>query len=169
MITNVAIDAMKAMEGVEWITALKSGAIAKLVDDKTLQPDLFDQRNLMSMTHADYPGERLIACRNPALAKRRAEKRKDLLAATVSELDHVKSMVVAGSLAGAGKIGVRVGKVIAKRKVAKHFDLVIGETTFEYAINAARVAEEAALDGLYVIRTSVAADGMTPEQTVLND
>ena len=71
MITNVQIDAMRTMDGVDWITALKSGKIAKLVDDKTLQPDLFDERNLLSMTHPDFPGERLVACRNPALAKRR--------------------------------------------------------------------------------------------------
>jgi transposase len=168
MITNVQIDAMRTMEGVDWITALKSGGIAKLVDDKTLQPDLFDERNLLSLTHPDYPGERLIACRNPALAKRRAEKRKDLIAATSAELDHVKAMVAAGKLSGAGPIGVRVGKVVGRHKVAKHFDLTITDNAFEYRVAEARVAEEAALDGIYVIRTSVAADAMRPEQAVLN-
>ena len=168
MITNVQLAAMCTMDGVDWITALKSGAIAKLVDDKTLQPDLFDERNLLSLTHPDYPGERLVACRNPALAKRRCEKRKDLIAATAVELEAVKAMVAAGKLSGAGKIGVRVGRVVGRRKVAKHFDLTITDNAFGYAVAEARVAEEAALDGLYVIRTSVAADAMSPEQAVLN-
>ncbi len=168
MITNVQISAMQMMTGVDWITALKSGAIAGLVDDKTLQPDLFDERNLLSLTHPDYPGERLVACRNPALAKRRAEKRKDLLAATALELDKVKAMVAAGKLSGSAAICVRVGKVIGRHKVAKHFDLTITDDTFDYVTADARIVEEAALDGLYVIRTSVAADAMSSEQAVLN-
>ena len=168
MITNVQIDAIRTMDGVDWITALKSGAIAKLVDDKTLQPDLFDERNLLSLMHPDYPGERLVACRNPALAKRRSEKRKELIAATSAELDKVRTMVAGGKFSGAGKIGVRVGKVVSRRKVAKHFDLTITDNAFTYAVAEARVAEEAALDGLYVIRTSVAAEAMSSEQAVLN-
>ena len=168
MITNIQISAIRTMDGVDWITALKSGAIAKLVDDKTLQPDLFDERNLMSLTHPDYPGERLVACRNPALAKRRAEKRRALIAATSSDLDHVKAMAAGGTLCGAGPIGVRVGKVVGRHKVAKHFDLTITDTAFDYVVAEARVAEEAALDGLYVIRTSVAKADMSSEQAVLN-
>jgi Transposase DDE domain len=168
MISNVQIEAMRKMDGVDWITALKSGAIAGLVDAGALQFDLFDDRNLISLTHADYPGERLVACRNPALATRRQEKRQALLTATTAELDKVKAMVLSGALAGAAKIGVRVGKVIAKFKVAKHFDLDIKDGAFNFTVNTERVAEEAALDGLYVIRTSVAANEMTPEQAVLN-
>ena len=168
MISNVQIDALRTMDGVDWITALKSGAIAKLVDDKTLQPDLFDERNLISLTHDDYPGERLVACRNPSLATLRAEKRKDLLAATTLELDKVKAMVMSGRLAGAANIGVRVGKVIGKFKVGKHFDLDIKDGAFAFSVNAGRVAAEAALDGLYVIRTSVDKTAMSSEQAVLN-
>ena len=168
MISNVQIDALRTMDGVDWITALKSGAIAKLVDDKTLQPDLFDERNLISLTHEDYPGERLVACRNPSLATLRAEKRKDLLAATTLELDKVKAMVMSGRLAGAADIGVRVGKVIGKYKVGKHFDLDIKDGAFAFSVSAERVAAEAALDGLYVIRTSVDKTDMSSEQAVLN-
>ena len=168
MISNVQIDALRTMDGVDWITALKSGAIAKLVDDKTLQPDLFDERNLISLTHDDYPGERLVACRNPSLATLRAEKRKDLLAATTLELDKVKAMVMSGRLSGAANIGVRVGKVIGKFKVGKHFDLDIKDGAFAFSVNAGRVAAEAALDGLYVIRTSVDKTAMSSEQAVLN-
>ena len=168
MISNVQIDAMRKMDGVDWITALKSGAIAGLIDDKTLQPDLFDERNLINFTNEKYPGERLIACRNPALAKRRRQKRLDLLAATAGELDKVKAMVMSGALSGAAKVGVRVGKVIAKFKVAKHFKLDIEDGSFRYEVDAAKVAAEATLDGIYVIRTSVETGDMTPEQTVLN-
>ena len=168
MISNVQIDAIAKLDGVDWITALKSGAIAKLADAGHLQLDLFDERNLISLTHADYPGERLVACRNPALAKLRTEKRKDLIAATAREIAKVQAMVVNGRLAGRDKIGVRIGKVIDKYKVAKHFDLDIKEGSFSFAINQARVAAEAALDGLYVIRTSVAEASMTAEQAVLN-
>ena len=168
MISNVQIHAMRTMDGVDWITALKSGAIARLVDDKTLQPDLFDERNLISLTHPDYPGERLVACRNPSLATRRREKRLELLAATAAELDKVKAMVMAGTLVGAAKIGVRVGKVIGKFKVAKHFELHIQDGSFRYDLNEETIATEAALDGLYVIRTNVTASDMTSEQTVLN-
>jgi transposase len=168
MISNVQIGSMREMPGIDWITALRSGAIAALLDDKTLQPDLFDERNLMSLTHPDYPGERLVACRNPALAERRAKKRSDLIAATAAKLDAVKRSVDAGRLRGAAKIGVRVGKVVARHKVEKHFDLTITDASFTFAVVQARVAEEAALDGIYVIRTSVADAAMTSEQAVLS-
>ena len=168
MISNVQIDAMSKIDGVDWITALKSGAIARLADAGHLQLDLFDERNLISLTHDDYPGERLVACRNPALARLRAEKRKDLIAATTRELDKVRAMVMGGRLVGRDKIGVRVGKVIGKYKVGKHFDLDIKDGAFGFKVSEARVAAEAALDGLYVIRTSVEAADMTAEQAVLN-
>jgi hypothetical protein len=159
---------MRKMEGVDWITALKSGAIAKLAEGGRLQLDLFDERNLISLTHADYPGERLIACRNPALAKLRAEKRKDLIAATVREFDKVAAMVAGGRLKGAAKIGMRVGKVANKYKVRKHFDIAIGEAALTFKVNDASVAAEAALDGLYVLRTSAEPAAMSAEETVLN-
>jgi hypothetical protein len=168
MISNVQIEALAKLDGVDWITALKSGAIARLAEGGHLQLDLFDERNLITLSHEDYPGERLIACRNPALARQRAEKRRDLIAATTAELDKVAAMVAAGRLKGAGAIGVRAGKVADKYKVAKHFDLTIGEASFAYKINEARVAAEAALDGLYVIRTSVAEADMGDGQAVLS-
>ena len=168
MISNVQIDAMRKMDGIDWIKALKSGAIAKLADAGALQLDLFDERNLISLTLADYPGERLVACRNPPLARLRAAKRQELIAATAKELDKIKAMVRAGRLEGRDRIGVRVGKVIGKYKVAKHFDLDITDGAFSFEVNADRVATEAALDGLYVIRTSVAAEAMSAEAAVLN-
>jgi transposase len=168
MISNVQIEALAKLDGVDWITALKSGAIARLAEGGHLQLDLFDERNLISLTHEDYPGERLIACRNGALARQRAEKRRDLIAATERELDKVAAMVAAGRLKGAGAIGVRAGKVADRYKVAKHFDLAIAEASFAFKVNAERVAAEAALDGLYVIRTSVAEADMAAGQAVLN-
>jgi Transposase DDE domain len=168
MISNVQIEALAKLDGVDWITALKSGAIARLAEGGHLQLDLFDERNLITLTHEDYPGERLIACRNGALARQRAEKRRDLIAATERELDKVAAMVAAGRLKGAGAIGVRAGKVLDKYKVAKHFDLTIAQAAFAFKINAERVAAEAALDGLYVIRTSVAEADMGPGEAVLS-
>jgi Transposase DDE domain len=168
MISNVQIEAMRQLDGVDWITALKSGAIAKLAEAGRLQLDLFDERNLISLTHEDYPGERLIACRNPALARLRAEKRQDLIAATARELEKVAAMVAAGRLKGADRIGVRVGKVIGKYKVGKHFELAIKDAAFTFKTDDKSIAAEAALDGLYVIRTSVAQTDMTAEQAVLN-
>jgi hypothetical protein len=166
MISNIQIEAMRKLDGVDWITALKSGAIAKLAEGGHLQLDLFDERNLISFTHADFPGERLIACRNPALARLRAEKRQDLIAATTRELEKVAAMVVGDRLKGAGTIGVRAGKVADKYKVAKHFELTITDAAFSFEVKDESVAAEAALDGLYVIRTSVT--DMTAEQAVLN-
>jgi Transposase DDE domain len=168
MISNVQIEALDKLDGVDWITALKTGAIAKLADGGHLQLDLFDERNLISLRHEDYPGERLVACRNPALAKRRAEKRRELIAATIAELEKVAAMVRAGRLAGRAAIGVRVGKVIGKYKVGKHFDYEILDGSFSFRVNDARVSAEAALDGLYVIRTSVGETEMTAEEAVLN-
>jgi hypothetical protein len=168
MISNIQIEAMRKLDGVDWITALKSGAIAKLAEDGHLQLDLFDERNLISFTHADYPGERLIACRNPALARLRAEKRQNLIAATTRELERVAAMVVGGRLKGAGTIGVRAGKVADKYKVAKHFELAITDAAFTFELKDESVAAEVALDGLYVIRTSVTQTDMTAEQAVLN-
>jgi transposase len=168
MISNIQIEALRKLAGVDWITALKSGAIARLAEGGRLQLDLFDERNLISLTHEDYPGERLIACRNPALAKLRAEKRQDLIAATTRELEKVAAMVAGGRLKGAGRIGVRAGKVADKYKVAKHFDLTITDAAFAFKVKDESVAAEAALDGLYVIRTSVAEADMTAGQAVLN-
>jgi transposase len=160
MIAHKAIAALRTHEGIGWITALKSGAIRTLIDQGQLQLDLFDERNLFEFTHPDYPGERLVACRNPELAALRAHKREALLQATENNLAKVRAMVQAGRLQGQDKIGVRVGRVINQYKVAKHFTLAIEDQAFAFTRKAESVAAEAALDGLYVIRTSVPAQTM---------
>jgi hypothetical protein len=168
MISNVQVDALRQLDGVDWITALKSGAIAKLAEAGQLQLDLFDERNLISFTHPDYPGERLIACRNPALARLRAAKRADLIAATTRELERVAAMVSGGRLKGAGRIGLRAGQGANKYKVRKHFKIEIGDAALSFKVDEGSVAAEAALDGLYVIRTSAGPDAMSDAETVLN-
>ncbi|UCH26693.1 MAG: IS1634 family transposase [Trueperaceae bacterium] len=166
MISQKQIDQLKDQSGVQWISALRSGAIQKLLQEEVIQPGLFDEQNLFSITHADYPGERLVVCRNLEMAKLRAHKRQALLEATITELDKVKAMVAGGRLKAADAIGVRVGKVINKRKVAKHFELTIGENSFEYRLNQKRIEQEAASDGIYVIRTSLSQERMSSEDTV---
>src|SRR5674476_1232132 len=127
---------------------------------------LFDQVNLAEITHPDYPGERLVACRNPALATERARKRLALLEATDIELAKIVAAVAAGRLAGAGKIGVRVGKVVGRYKMAKHYLLDITDDTFVFTRDQDQIAAEAALDGLYVIRTTVAPEQMDAAKVV---
>lgn len=166
MISQKAIDELRTKDGVDWITALKSGAIRALVEDKTLQPDLFDERNLFEISHPDYPGERLVACRNPSLAKLRAEKREALLQATEKNLSGIKQRVAAGRLAGQDKIGLKVGRIINQYKVAKHFVLSIEDGAFSYQRKQETIAQEAALDGIYIIRTSVAAECMDGDACV---
>jgi hypothetical protein len=142
-----------------WITALRAPAIAKLArDDGPLQMSLFDTQDLAEIAHPDYPDERLIACRNPALAAERARKRDDLLQATDKELTRIGDRVARGTLSGAAEIGKAVGKVSGKYKVDKHFATTITDTSFTFERNHAAIAAEAALDGIYVLRTSVAAD-----------
>lgn len=167
MISSASIEQLRA-DRFGWISALKSGQIRSLLSDGALQMDLFDERNLFELQHPDFPGERLVACRNPALAKRRAHKRTALLEATKGELDKVRAMVVRGSLHGAADIGVRVGKALNKYKVAKHFDLTIDEAAFDFTLRHDKIAEEAALDGLYVIRTAVTQRHMSADDAVRN-
>ncbi len=155
MISQKAINTLREQQGIAWITALKSGAIRTLVDNGQLQLDLFDERNLFEFTHPDYPGERLVACRNAQLAALRTHKREDLLQATEKNLEKVRTMVQAGRLRGQDNIGVRVGKVINQYKVAKHFTLEIQDCSFSFQRQQECIAAEAALDGLYIIRTSV--------------
>src|SRR3990167_4954759 len=157
MISQTQISALQALAGVDWLTALKTGAIRDLVADGHMQLGLFDERNLFELAHPDFPGERLVACRNPELAKLRAHKRQALLAATVKELEKVRGMVARGTLKGRDAIGVRIGKVVNKYKVAKHVKLEIQDEGLEFQLDEQRIAAEAALDGIYVIRTSVPA------------
>jgi transposase len=166
MISQKAIDEFKGVPGVAWITALKSAQIRALVGEGGLQMGLFDERNLFEFTHPDYPGERLVACRNPQLAQLRAAKRADLLKATAAELDKVCAMVTRGKLVGTDKIGVRVGRVINKYKVAKHFELTIEKTGFSYRIDEHKVEPEAALDGIYMLRTPLRAELITAADIV---
>lgn len=168
MITNAHVSTMAAMEGVAWITALKSAAIRRLVDDKSIEMTLFDQRNLFEIAHPDYPGERLVACRNNELAKRRAHKRQELIEATKVKLDEIREQVKSGKRRGNAKIGVAVGKVVNKFKVAKHFVLNIESRAFSYELDLNRIEEEARLDGIYVIRTSVTKEKATPDESVRN-
>lgn len=160
MITHKAIETLRKREGIGWITALKSGAIRTLIDQGQLQLGLFDERNLFELTHPDYPGERLVACRNPELAALRAHTREDLLQATEKNLEKVRARVQAGRLRGQDKIGLRVGKVINQYKVAKHFTLDIKDGAFTFTRKTQNITAEAALDGIYVIRTSVPASRM---------
>ena len=153
MISQKAIDQFKVLPGVAWITALKSAQIRAVLAEGGLQLGLFDERNLCEFTHPDYPGERLVACRNPQLAQSRAAKRAELLRATAADLDQVRTMVEHKKLVGADKIGLRVGRVVNKYKVAKHFELTIEQARFSYRIDEHKVAQEAALDGIYVLRT----------------
>ncbi len=170
MITNARIDKLKELpadDGFAWLTCLRAPAIAALAaDGGPLQMSLFDQQDLAEISHPDYPDERLVACRNPALADQRARNREDLLACTGQLLDNIATRVGNGTLAGKDRIGMAVGKVIDKYKVGKHFTLHIGETTFSYQRDQAHIHAEAALDGIYVIRTSVSADKLDPADVV---
>jgi hypothetical protein len=158
MITGTRIDDLRKLEGMDWVTALKAPAIARLAaDDGPLQMSLFDTQNLAEITHPDYPGERLICCHNPVLEADRARTRTELLADTEAELTKIKASAEAGRLKDPDKIGIRVGKVINKRKVAKHFILDISPGRLAWRRDEQKIAAEAALDGIYVIRTSVPA------------
>ena len=168
MISSKAIAELRETEGVGWITALKSVSIKALVEQGQLQLDLFDEVNLVELSSPEYPGERLVACRNPELAKLRAHKREELLAATERNLDKIKSRVAAGKLVGSDEIGVRVGKVVNQYKVAKHFELTIEDHAFNFVRKLEAIAAEAALDGIYIIRTSLSATQMDAPDCVRN-
>jgi Transposase DDE domain len=158
MITSARIEALKDLGGMGWLTALRAPAIAALAaDDGPLQLSLFDQQDLAEISHPDYPGERLIACHNPVLAADRARTRTELLAATEAALAPLLARVQAGRLRGADAIGIAAGKLINKYKVGKHFHLEITDTTLAITRDQDAIAAEAALDGIYVLRTSVPA------------
>jgi transposase len=158
MITKTRIAELRGLEGAGWVTALRAPDIAALAaDDGPLQLSLFDEQNFAEITHPDYPGERLVCCRNPALKVSRAVKREKLLAATEADLDKIKKSVAAGRLKDPDKIGVRVGKAIGKHKVGKHFTWEITGGAFSFRRDEEKIAAEAALDGIYVIRTTMTA------------
>jgi hypothetical protein len=157
MITQARIDAEIAPAGLDWITALRAPAIRALAEAGALQMSLFDARDMAAITSPDYPGERLVVCRNPDLARERARKRQDLLAATEKDLAVIAAAVrrARKPLRGEAAIALKVGAVVNRHKMAKHFDLVIGEESFTFHRKAAAIAAEAALDGIYVVRTSL--------------
>jgi Transposase DDE domain len=160
MITSMRIEANLKPAGLDWITALRAPAIQALAaDGGPLQLSLFDQRDLAEIASPDYPGERLVVCRNPALAEERRRKRHDLLDATARELARIQERVrrPRQPLRGAAAIGQAVGAVLGRRKVAKHFAITITDTDLSFARDEAAIATEAALDGFYVLRTSVPA------------
>ncbi|MGH8919543.1 MAG: IS1634 family transposase, partial [Actinomycetes bacterium] len=167
MITNARVDALRELGGLGWLTSLRAPQIAKLAAaDGPLQMSLFDQADLAEFLHPDYPGERLVAARNPALAEQRARKRVDLLAATQTAFAPVLAAVEAGRLRGADAIGLRLGKVINRHKMAKHFLVAIGQDTLDIARDEASIAAEAALDGIYVLRTTLPAASVDPAGVV---
>jgi transposase len=169
MITSKRIDEdLREVDGLDWITALRNNSIQKLVEQKTIQLSLFDERDLAEVTSADYPGERLIVCRNPLLAEERRRKRQELLAAAEKKLDAVVQAVSRARqpLRGKDKIGLRVGRDLKDTKMKKHFELTIEDDSFSYRRLDEQIASEAALDGLYVVRTSLSEETLTAEQTV---
>ena len=169
MLTAARIrEELAGVEGLAWITALRAPAIQALVHSGALQLSLFDQQDLAEITHPDYPGERLIVCKNPLLAADRARKRQELLAATERDLASIATAIPRAKrpLRGSAAIGLRVGKVLGRYKVGKHFTIAITDRALRYERDAAAITAEAALDGLYVIRTNVPVGGMPASETV---
>jgi hypothetical protein len=163
MITGTRIDDLRELPGMDWITSLRAPAVAALAaDDGPLQMSLSGTRDFAEIEHPDYPGERLICCHNPVLETERARRRQALLAATEADLDKIAASAAAGRLKDPDKIGIRVGKVIGKHKMARHFITQITGTSFSYRRDTEKIATEAALDGFYVIRTSVKQDILGP-------
>jgi hypothetical protein len=170
MITSARIAAIKELpteEGWAWLTCLRAAEIRKLAEAGPLQMSLFDQQDLAEIAHPDFPDERFIACRNPALAEQRARKRQELLTATENLLAPIITAVTEGRLHGQDQIGLKLGKVMGKYKMAKHFTITITDTSLTITRDQASIDAEAALDGIYVIRTSVATDILDPTDVVL--
>jgi transposase len=168
MITQARITADIKSAGLDWITALRAPAIKDLMNSDAIQPSLFDQRDMAAITSPDYPGERLIVCRNPDLAAERARKREELLAATETDLAAIKARVERrrNPLRGTAEIALAVGEVLNTHKMKKHFDLEITDTVFSFTRKTDAIAAEAATDGLYVVRTSLAEATLGDADTV---
>ena len=169
MLTSARIrEDLKPQEGIQWISALKSIQIQQLVQGGQLQLSLFDQQDLAEIQHASYPGERLIACRNPLLAEERSRKRNELLDATEKQLKKIGEATQRKKrpLRGRKEIGLAVGKILGRYKMGKHFSLFIEEDGFRYERKQNSIDREAALDGIYVIRTSVPAEAFSSEKVV---
>jgi len=168
MITQARITDDLKPAGLDWITALRAPDIKKLLASGTLQPSLFDERDLASITSPEFPGERLVVCRNAALAAERTRKRQELLEATERDLRRIKAAVERkrDPLRGEAEIGLKVGAVIGQHKMAKHFTLDIGDSSFSFSRKQEQIAAEAATDGLYVVRTSLAVETLDDSSTV---
>lgn len=169
MITSKRIDEdLREVDGLDWISALRNDSIKALVEQGTIEPSLFDERDLAEVTSGNYPGERLIVCRNPLLAEERSRKRKLLLAAAEKKLETIAQAVTRARrpLRGKDKIGLRVGRELKGTKMLKHFELKIEDGSFSYIRLEQKIAQESALDGLYVVRTSLDSEAMTAEQSV---
>ncbi len=157
MVTRANIDALAAAEGVDWITALKAPQVKRLAKAGAIQPSLFDELNLAEITAEDFPGERLVVCRNPLVAAERTRKREDLLAVTEAQLAPIADRVARGALSDAAQIGLIVGPAVKRYRMKKHFDIEITDGHFTYRRKTDQIQAEQALDGIYVLRTSVAA------------
>ena len=169
MITEARIrEDLSKVDGLDWITALRAPAIAALVEGGSLQLSLFDKKDLAEINDPAYPGERLVVCKNPLLAEERTRKRRELLDATERELESVAKAVARAKrpLRGAAKIGLRVGKVMGRFKMAKHFKLTISDDSFRYERDEEAIAAESSLDGIYVVRTTVSPERMAPAEVV---
>ena len=168
MLTEARVREDLAPEGLDWITTLRAPAIRELVAEGALQPSLFDERDLMEITSEAYPGERLVVCRNPFLAEERGRKREELLAATERLLEKIVEATrrERNALRGEAEIGLRVGRAMDRYKVAKHFVLAITDEGFTCRRDEARIAAEASLDGIYVVRTSVPAEQLAAGEVV---
>ena len=167
MLTSARIDALRKEGGMDWISSLRAPQIRLLVEQGAIQLTLFDEKDLAEVRSPEFPGERLIVCKNPKLAGERARKRKELLAGTESHLAAVAQQVAQGRLRDEGKIGERVGRVIDRYKMQKHFGWKVTDGQLVYWRDEAAIEAEARLDGLYVIRTSVGSEKLTTEQAVV--
>jgi Transposase DDE domain len=167
MVTKANIQLLNQADGVDWITALKAPTIKKLARSGVFQPSLFDEQNLGEITDVDeFPGQRLIVCRNPLVGAQRARKRDELLAATETDLAAIAHRVDRGTLLGADQIGLAVGPALKRYRVKKHFQITITDTTFTYTRRSEEIAAEAALDGFYILRSSLTENDLPIEDVV---
>jgi transposase len=166
MVTKANMQTLKDTEGVGWITALKAPQIKKLARTGELQLSLFDEQNLAEITAEEYPGERLIVCRNPLVAAERTRKRSELLAATERELAQIAERVERGTLKGADQVGMAVGQAVKRYRMRKHFELQITDASFTFHRKTEQIQTEAALDGIYILRTSL-TEGELPTGDVV--
>jgi transposase len=167
MVTKANLELMAASDGVGWITALRAPQIKKLARTGAWQLSLFDQHNLAEITAPeDYPGERLLVCRNPLVAAERARKRDELLAATERDLSEISARVTRGTLKGADQIGLAAGPALKRHRMNKHFEITITDTSFAYQRKTSQITAEAQLDGFYVLRTSVPAETLPTDEAV---